>query len=271
MDNLVKLTNEWLAMMNSAEAPRLMANTVFHTDRLRMMGAGASGIENPANAHPTASYKAKAVSTNSSDTEPITIYDGIQTIVNMCRVKAGYNPLDPEGTGDNAHFLKFTQYISSVPILTLDWSETTIVKQKSHDASALIDSFVKCFRGLAEEDIKEVENSVTQLAKAALSYAEAKEIESNFTQNILLSETGDAVYFNLYASLITISQSEKKGTITFQTDYTLAQASYSMTKSAWERAQPSFAKQEKETLDDWITAMTTEEKEGSEVRALCLG
>ncbi|WP_299004908.1 hypothetical protein [uncultured Shewanella sp.] len=266
MKKLQEKTSRWLKEIHSGSTPVAFTESLFHNP---MAALDASTTQNPANAFPTLSYEKAANEASTPGTAPISVYDGLQTSVNMCRTKAQFDPLDPNGNGDLKHFLGFTNLVSQVPFLTLEWSESKQIKQKSHNANELIDSFVDGFRGILEHDKESIIQSVQNLVKAALSYSEQTEKQSNFSQNILQDGEGKVNFF-LYTSTFEISQTSSKGTITFHAEYTLNQAGYSLEASTWERIKDQFENIEKTTVDDWLNDMTTQPKEGSTVRALCL-
>lgn len=239
------------------------------SENVFLLQSSDSSIMNPSRATATAEYIKNSNGLTVKSDAPETMFDGIQTIANICRVKSNYNPLDPEKNGDKAHFLAFTQLIASVPCLTLLNAKSKEIKQKSHNANDLIDSFVNAFDGLSEIDLDGIKNSVSNLAKAALSYASQIESESNFTQNIL--QTGDdSVVFSLYSSVFYISATERKGKIKFKSEYTLNEAQYSLSSSTWEQVKSAFSNEAKTSLEEWLNNMKTEDKSGSTVEALCL-
>ncbi|WP_224554168.1 hypothetical protein [Pectobacterium versatile] len=253
-------TSEWLVNLKRSTPNR--NNFLFASQSERIM--------NPIMSVATQKYidGYRSVLATTSNT-PQTMYDGMQTILNLCRVKSGYNPLDPEGTGDKAHFSLFTQNIASVPCFTLLNAQTKNIKQQSHNANDLINSFVSAFDGLAQQDVAKIENSVGDLVKAALSYAHQEEVESNFTQGVL--QTGDdQVIFSLYASVFETSATNDKGIVTFKSEYTLQEAQYGLSKSDWENIKEAFSSEEKTSMEQWLSSMQTPVKSGSSVKALCL-
>lgn len=68
---------------------------------------------------------------NATSSAPQTMFDGLQTIVNLCRVQSGYNALDPDGTGNKVYFTGFTQNVANVPCLSLLSAETKILNNKA--------------------------------------------------------------------------------------------------------------------------------------------
>lgn len=267
MSNLLGKTNEWVKHITSTDKIILPQSIFERPSLLRMEGVQ---IENPARAEAVGDYRQQANNASTPGTAPQSIFDGMQTAVNMCRTKAEYNPLDPDGKGDKTHFIQFTQYISSMPFVTLDWATTTQIKQQSKNADVLINSFVDGFWGIEKGDKNQIVKSVQGLVSAALSYANQTEKMSNFAQNLLQVDSAGNVQFSLYSSTFQISATEKKGIITFHSEYELSQAMYSLSPASWASVREAFSRQYKVTVDDWINDMTTPVKQGSTVKALCL-
>ncbi|WP_434525063.1 hypothetical protein [Photorhabdus asymbiotica] len=218
-----------------------------------------SDVQSPANIAVTDEY---AVFTKKSATPckyPVSITEGLQTIINLCRVASGYDPLDPEGNGNAEKFIAFTDEIAKVPFLSLLWSDTSIITQQSHDTDVLIDSFVEAFRGLSPKDKITIKLYLKELIRAALSYADAKEKQSNFVQ-CALSKSPTSVSLLLYSSVLTIKEVNNKGTIKFTSDYTLSQAEYNLSQASWETVKPMFDKENKTTIECLIDYMTTKVK-----------
>ncbi|MBC3454457.1 MULTISPECIES: hypothetical protein [Pseudomonas] len=245
----------------------------------RAMRTGADAINpffSPAAGAATDSYANDANKNVSPGKAPVSIYEGLQTAIDIARRRSEYNPLDqptdqrPKAKGDREHFIAFTQQIAEIPFLSLLAAQVTQIQQKSHDANALIDSFVKGFIGLAAKDVEQIKKSLSSLVNAALSYSEQTERQSNFNQNILQTGIAGSVNFMLYASEFTIKATSKKGTITFQSSYTLSQAVYQLSVESWENVRDVFAKQQKTDTQQWLGDTTTPVKPGSSLRAICL-
>ncbi|UMZ09449.1 hypothetical protein I9018_18080 [Pseudomonas sp. MPFS] len=229
----------------------------------------------PSSGFATGDYISAANKNASSGTVPISIQEGLQTSIDIARRRSGYDPVDqpttskPHTKGDHDHFIAFTNEISKIPFLSLINAENKIIEQKSHNANDLIDSFAAAFTGLKNQDIEGIKKSLTQLTKAALSYADKKEEQSNFTQNILQQENND-LHFMLYSSIFTISATAKKGTIIYQSSYTLTRAIYSVSLASWNNVKNKFCNQQKTETEDWLKNITTPSKQDSTVRAICL-
>nr|WP_314266747.1 hypothetical protein [uncultured Moellerella sp.] len=267
MEKLIQETSLWINNINSN-------NNLVHTSNIFFnnlpTSKAHSDILGPFNVHPVSDYAKTARNMNTFGSAPISIYDGLQTIVNMCRIKSQYNPLDPNGKGSYAYFLLFAGLLASVPCLNIQWAEVSIVTQKSQNADILIDSFVRKFNGISAKDQYELKISVKKLVTASLSYAGAQQKNANFIQNLLDVDARGNVYFNIYSSFFTISQTSNKSGITFQSEYFLTQISYCLTASNWEKVRTLYADQQKQTIDEWINNMTTQGKAGSKAKAPCL-
>lgn len=279
MSQLENNTVAWLEFMNLDHSNTLGSEATF----LKKSSAFGS-LLNDSNASELAIFNpcfteeylngVKELSTNNH--APISVYDGLQTTINMCRAKSGYNPLDQSegGKGSGKYFIAFTDLVAKVPFLTLDWAEPTRIVQESRNANVLIDSFLKGFKGIRESDQTKIRDAIVELVKAALSYSKTVQKKSIFTQNIFSVENKnkdlEKVICTLYSSTFEISQTKNKGVITFHSEYSVLQASYSLSTSNWERIKSKFADKENESVDDWIKDMTTPVDKSSEVKALCL-
>ncbi|MGL4603695.1 MAG: hypothetical protein ACRCU9_06075 [Iodobacter sp.] len=270
MTNLKTNTDHWLKLITSDEKIPVAKGVFMASPEIISLQANADSIQNPFRAEAVGDYLDKANAAATPGTAPISVFDGMQTAVNLCRTKAQFNPLDPKKFGNLEHFLLFSQYISSMPFVTLQWAQTTNIKQQSHDANVLIDTFVSGFKGILEKDKSQIILSVQNLVKAALSYSNQTQEDSNFSQNLLQVDGEGNVQFNLYCSTFKISSSSSKGNITFHSEYSLAQASYTLSPSTWKQVQGAFAEQLKVTTTDWLALMKTPVMPGSTIKAICL-
>jgi hypothetical protein len=224
----------------------------------------------PANASGVGDYADKAKAAATIGPAPGSIFEGMQTIADLSRTRAHYNPLDPEKTGNKQHFLAFSQNIADAPMLSLLRADTVSIEEKSQDASKLINGFVSLFDGLSKEDVAGVTAAVTKLADAALSYSDKIEKYSQFAQNLLQTDSSGNVKFHLYSSTFQIHTTESKGVITFQSSYELLRAVYQLSPSSWQDVKDIFSQQKKADAAAWFDSMTTKPKAGSGIRALCL-
>ncbi|MCC5615138.1 hypothetical protein LC605_08610 [Nostoc sp. CHAB 5836] len=248
---------EWLEFMKQPFIPGMSVQSV-----------GAAQVMAPANALGVGDYVKKADDAATPGPAPGSIFEGMQTIADLSRTRANYNPLDPQGTGNKQHFLQFTQNIADAPFLSLINASTTEVHQRSTDASVLVNSFVGAFVGIADNDKKQVEDSVTNLVNAALSWSNQQQRLSNFAQN-LLQTNPSGVEFHLYSSVFEIYTTNNKGVITFESSYYLLRAVYQLSQASWNDIKPIFDQQKKTSTEDWLNNMKTPTKsDGS--RALCL-
>ncbi|WP_036774628.1 hypothetical protein [Photorhabdus australis] len=259
-DHELRKAQEWIEYIKLKERRYLKTwensdNGFIHFSKIENL----SNVQSPANIAVTDKYAVFAKKFATSCKYPVSITEGMQTIINLCRLASGYDPLDPEGNGNAEKFIAFTDEIEKVPFLSLLWSDTKIIIQQSHDTDVLIDSFVDAFRGLSPEDKITIKLYLKELIRAALSYADEKEKQSNFVQYVL-SKSPTSVSLLLYSSVLTIKKVNNKGTIKFTSNYTLSQAEYNLSQASWETVRPIFSKENKTTIECLIDYMTTKVK-----------
>lgn len=257
MEQLKEQTNQWLKYI---KMDRVISERIF----------AATETENPVMATASGSYIEDAKKAETPGRAPISVFDGLQTAVNLCRVNAGFDPLDPKGKGNEQHFLAFTNNIARVPFMDLASANTKEIKQNSRNADELINSFVAGFDGIRKQDEEEIKKSVTNLVKAALSYSNESERYSNFSQNLLQTDSGGDVSFYLYSSTFQIKSSNNKGVITYHSEYKLNQAQYKLSQTKWEQVKEIFIDTEKTTTKSWLDLMKTPVDKTSNIRAFCL-
>ncbi|MFW1985064.1 hypothetical protein ACG94M_17355 [Acinetobacter guillouiae] len=183
MSQLENTTSDWLEFINSDHSKNLLTDNLSFckqsTFHKLFIDSDVSEFA-PFKPCATEEYLKGAREFSTSGSAPISVYDGLQTTLNICRAKSGYNPLDQEQENDPAgkdrkgsakYFIAFTNLIAGVPFLTLDWAESTYIDQKSHNADEIINSFLKGFKGIQEKDQQKIRDSIVDLVKAALSYA----------------------------------------------------------------------------------------------------
>ncbi|WP_240042426.1 hypothetical protein [Photorhabdus khanii] len=261
-DYAVKKTQEWMEHIEKGGTRLLKdwqrSDNIF-TDISDL--EDYSKVQSPANAAATENYILLAKQSATSYKYPVSVTEGLQTIVNICRAVSDYNALDPEGKGNKEHFFAFTKELSGVPILSLISKSVQNVVQKSRNLDVLINSFLESFHGLTYLERDQMRAPLRQLAFAALSYAGKKQTRSNFVQNVLATSPRGVSCFLYWSEFSIIALEDNKGTIEFQSTYLLPQAEYQLSYEAWRNARPAFEKIQKETLEDWINNMTTKKKE----------
>jgi len=237
---------------------------------LDLSGVPLMDIQNPTNSMATEDYHTMAAETASTGTAPESIFEGMQTIANIARTSADFDPLDPEGKGNKENFLTFTQHLNDSTVLSLLRSHTIYVKSKSRQSDKLINSFADAFNGIGEENKEAIVSAVTNLASAALSYSNQVERYSNFAQNILEVDAEGNVIFHLYYCQFQIESTERKGTIKFSSQYDVLQAVYKLTPGQWGMVREEFAEETKVSTEAWLSKFTTKPKMNADAKTPCL-
>ena len=275
-------TGEWLESM--AQGKKLSEEKIVHKDRFNpfrpghgkgVILANSNPFKNPQNTSPTDTYDKnskngadeadkKAGVSDPSKRPPMTIHEGIQTVLNIARAGSGYNPLDqptkenPNAKGNVAHFYDFVDRINEAPFLTLEFGGSKNVVQSSHNADELINSFVGTFEGVTQKDINGIIKSLKTLVSAALSYSEATESQSNFVQAICDQDENGNVTAAIYGSVFSIYVERHKGTITYVTAYQLNQVKWSLSPQMWtDTLRNKVQDQLNQSTEDWLNHNTT--------------
>ncbi|WP_118987292.1 hypothetical protein [Photorhabdus sp. CRCIA-P01] len=259
-DHKIKDVQEWIEYIKHRREK--YSNTQQHSDNIFthfLETENLSDIQSPASIAATNGYTIFAKKSATSNKYPVSVTEGLQTIINLCRVASGYDPLEPEGNGNAQKFIAFTTEIAKVPFLSLLRKDTSTIAQQSHDTNVLIDSFVESFRGLSPQDKITIKTYLKALINTALSYADQKEKKSNLVQ-YALAKTPNGVSLLLYSSVLTIKEVDNKGTIKFTSHYNLCQAEYNLSQKMWEIVKSAFEKEDKITIEYLIDCMTTKMK-----------
>ncbi|MCW7550413.1 hypothetical protein OO184_21395 [Photorhabdus sp. APURE] len=259
-DHKIKDIQEWIEYIK--HRGEKYPKTQQHSDNIFthfLEKENLSDIQSPASVAATDKYILFAKKSATPNKYPVSVTEGLQTIINLCRVASGYDPLEPEGNGNAQKFIAFTEEIAKVPFLSLLWTDKNTITQQSHDTNVLIDSFVEAFRGLSPQDKIKIKTYLKELINTALSYADQKEKKSNLVQ-YALAKTPNGASLLLYSSVLTIKKVDNKGTIKFTSHYNLCQAEYNLSQKMWEIVKSAFEKEDKITIEYLIDCMTTKMK-----------
>ncbi len=259
-DHKIKDIQEWIEYIK--HRGEKYSKTQPHSDNIfiRFLEIeNLSDIQSPASVAATNTYTLFAKKSATSNKYPVSVTEGLQTIINLCRVASGYDPLEPEGNGNAEKFIAFTEEIEKVPFLSLLWADKSTITQQSHDTDVLIDSFIKVFQGLSPQDKITIKIYLKKLIDTALSYADQKEKKSNLVQ-YALAKTPNGVSLLLYSFVLTIKKVDNKGTIKFTSHYNLCQAEYNLSQKIWEMTRSVLEKEDKITIEYLIDCMTTKTK-----------
>ncbi len=129
---------------------------------------------------------------------------GCMILMNMAMQASGYNPLDPYAAQNQKNFDKFLQILSSCPLFSIEFSESTHYSLQSKNADQLVDEISSICNAGEEKDVKQVKESLKKLVKSAFSHAKQEQRESYFVQGTICVN-GKITYTNNLCSLSLIS------------------------------------------------------------------
>lgn len=178
---------------------------------------------------------------------------GLMHISDLSRIKAGWNPVSLEDP--DASTLKYNDYLRrliSMPLLSLDYSETQRIVRESSDWNELINSVADLFTGIQSQDKDQIRVSLTNLAKAASSRMSTDERTDLFCQSAL--NTGNNVYqLYLYSTNVTFKEEKGKGFDTKQSTFEVRKLRLTLKYELWVRDWVArVIGQTSSSLDDWL-------------------
>lgn len=193
--------------------------------------------------------------------------NGATSILEICRLNAGYNPLDIDDKERKAKHDLYIKKVLTAPFFSLVYSDAQKISNSSKNWDALISAVTDTFVGIAAEDKKQVATALGSLAKAAASSSHSSQKEDLFVQSVLKADTGEYDIF-IYTSHVELSVDEEKGSTTKQSVFELSRAKLRFRAVEWPYLAEKVWKKKVKTTDDWLDENTT--KDGSLATNLCL-
>ena len=193
--------------------------------------------------------------------------DGCTSIMNIARVAADFNPLQPDHHGNVERFKDYTARLASAPFFNLGLSDTQVQNRESEDWDDLIDSMVETFEGVEASDKARIRQGLTSLAQAAGSRSETKNTETLFVQNVLQT-TGPRIDVMIYYSKVEMEESKRKGATSKQTTFTVSRSNLIFRTADWPHFAEKVWQRQITAVDDWLDGNTT--KQGDQPTDLCV-
>lgn len=180
---------------------------------------------------------------------------GCMILMNMAMQASGYNPLDPYAAQNQKNFDKFLQILSSCPLFSIEFSESTHYSLQSKNADQLVDEISSICNAGEEKDVKQVKESLKKLVKSAFSHAKQEQRESYFVQGTICVN-GKITYTNNLCSLSLISEEKKGGTITSDTT-DIKRIRLEFYGDLWDKYKEKFDPKFASSIDEWAQKYST--------------
>jgi hypothetical protein len=280
---LASRIENWMALNDPTQPGKLFTTTAEVTAALGAMAAPSAGTEAVVSNAQLTGGEAAAVLAGSTELKQMISekdyekglrrfkeqpMDGCTSVMNIARLAAGFNPLDPDVKGNVERFKDYAGRILSAPFFNLGYSDSKHVTRKSKDWNDLINSIVGLFEGVKDEDRNKIKDGLEDLAKAATSSSKTKQKMNLFLQNVLQADGGTYRAF-LYYSSVELEEDKSKGSTSRQTDFTLARAQLVFRSGDWPFFAERVWKKQVCVVDDWLDGNTT--LGGEEPVQLCFG
>jgi hypothetical protein len=187
--------------------------------------------------------------------------DGCTSLLNMARVKAGFNPTAGM-TGTNATaYADFIKRVMACPLFNLDMNDQQSVHRDSSDYDQLIDAVVNTFDGVESEDKDKIKTSVQNLVKAAASNSNTTETTDLFVQNVLYagdsSSNQPAYAIYIYSSHVQMTDNKSKGHHSMQEDFSVQRTKLTFRINDWQYFSDAVWGKQHTSVDDWLDDNTT--------------
>ncbi|MFH7243776.1 MAG: hypothetical protein ACHWZW_13100 [Spirulina sp.] len=192
---------------------------------------------------------------------------GCTTVMDMARIKAGYNPLSPDFDGNKSAFDDYVSRIMQSPFFFLDYSSRTDYHKEEQNWDQAISGIADLYEGIESGSKDSIVKSLAAMAQAAASRKNTKNTQNLFAQSTI--SINDKIEVFIYSSLVEMEESQSKGSDSKQTDMTIIKAKLTFYSTMW----PSYAQMvlghHIKLTSDWLDENTL--KSGSETTNLNLG
>ncbi|SPP31274.1 hypothetical protein ARAF_0392 [Arsenophonus endosymbiont of Aleurodicus floccissimus] len=124
----------------------------------------------------------------------------------MAMTSAGYNATKPNLIGSVNAYATYTNLMRENPLLMISSDKSIDINYQYENYNNLIDKVVNVYEEISGFDKNKIKKSVTDLTKAALSYAELKNTDTTFTQGVIDSKSKEDLNFYINTSNIELEK-----------------------------------------------------------------
>ncbi len=191
---------------------------------------------------------------------------GCTTILDMARIKANFNPIQPLKEGNLQAYNKYISEVLRCPFFHIEISDAVKYERKEKNWDKAIDDIVNLYEGIDSSNKEQIRKSLISLTKSATSRKDTKQCENLFVQNTL--ELKDEIKIYIYYSSVALKEHSGKST-SRQTNLNIVKTKLRFYKEYWENYAETVMKKHIKSIDDWLEDNST--PEGNEPHALtCL-
>lgn len=181
---------------------------------------------------------------------------GCTSVLDMARIKAGYNPLAPAQAENSSKFDDYVDRVMRAPFFHLIDSSRTDYHRGEKDWNAAIDSILGLYDGIQADSKDQIRTSLENMAKAAASRSNTRQTNNLFAQSTI--EYADYIEVYIYRSVVSMRVHKSKGSTSKQTDMTINKARMRFQTKLWPSYAPLVARRHIHLVSEWLDNNTTE-------------
>ncbi|NEO43356.1 MAG: hypothetical protein F6K55_04190 [Moorea sp. SIO4A3] len=181
---------------------------------------------------------------------------GCTTVMDMARIAAGFNPLNPDLKDNEKAFDDYVGRIMSAPFFFLNDSSRTEYHRGEKSWNLAVNDIVNLYEGIEKNSKDQIRKSIINMTQAAASRKNTRQTKSLFAQSTLNLENEIQVY--IYSSNISLIENKGRKSTSRQTDISIVKARLTFYKNLW----PSYAQivmnRHVKMIDAWVKDNTTQ-------------
>lgn len=250
-DVLVRDTvTSWLHVLPQAPSPPVIQDDVSATARGTFLGQDTSDPD------------AKGVAIYSDTTNLPT---AIASILNHSQTRAKFHPASTKPEDLAAAFAAYVTEIDGNPFFHLETNENDRQVFNSKDYNLLIDQVVNLYKGVSSEDLNQIKDAITDMAKSVFGQERSEQWKNIFSQSTIdMSDLQNPKFYLYYTSLHMLHQKSGKSDVSEQ-DYEVRTTTYLILPDLIKVHAQSLADLDKKSVDEWLSGSTSPERPNAEL------
>ncbi len=185
--------------------------------------------------------------------------DGCTSLMNMARVKAGFDPTKGMTGGNITAYQEYIAQVVKCPLFNLDMTDHQTIHRESDDYNELISKVTDTFEGIQAEDKAKIVQSIGNLVNAATSNSGTDEATDLFVQSVLYAGSGSqpvyAIY--IYSSHVHLIDHTHKGHHNVQEDFDVQRTKMTFRVNDWPYFSDAVWDKQYSSVNDWLNNNTT--------------
>lgn len=189
----------------------------------------------------------------------------IASILNHSQTRANFHPANTPPEQLAAAFSAYVAEIDKNPFFHLETSESDKQSFYSSDYNLLIDQVVNLYKGVSSEDINQIKDSITDMAKSVFGQEKSEQWKNLFSQSSIdMSDLYNPKFYLYYTSLHMFHEKSGKSEVKEQ-DYEVRTTTYLILPDLIKAHAETLAGLDKKSVDDWLDGATSPERPNAQL------